>query len=105
MMNGVLKMQLINDGQVNIGEGKTALLFYIPEHCMGCKRAIKILQDKPLTNWTIFLVDSEAEANKPLINQYNVSMAPTIITFENGEQKDFIAGLKAFIDKKDIFDD
>lgn len=98
-------MQLVNDGKVNLEGEKVALVFYIPEHCAGCKRAIKILQDKPLTNWKVFLVDSEAEANRSLINQYNVSMAPTIITFENGVQKDFLAGLKAFIEKKDIFDE
>ena len=30
-------------------------------------------------------------------------MAPTLVIFENGEQKETIAGLKAFIEKKDMF--
>jgi thiol-disulfide isomerase/thioredoxin len=86
-------------------KGKVALLFYIPGYCAGCKRVISILETKKLEDWTILKVDSEDENMSWLIKKYNVCMAPTIITFENGEQKDTIAGLKAFIEKKDIFGD
>ena len=69
------------------------------------KRVIGILETKKLEDWTIYKVDSESGEFSDLVKQYNVCMAPTIITFENGEQKDIIAGLKAFIEKKDIFGD
>lgn len=86
-------------------KGKVALLFHIPGHCAGCKRVISMLENKKLDNWTIFKIDSEAEEFAHLIKKYNVCMAPTIITFENGEQKETIAGLKAFIEKKGMFGD
>lgn len=98
-------MEQIDNGQIDISQGKVALVFFIPDTCAGCKRVIKMLQDKPLTNWTVYLINSASELNRPLIENYKVSMAPTIITFEDGEQKDFIAGLKSFIEKKDIFNE
>lgn len=96
----------LNKGETpNLDNGKTALLFHIPGHCAGCKRVIKILETKSLTDWTIYKVDSECGDFTDLISQYQVQTAPTIITFENGEQKDVIAGLKDFIEKKEIFGD
>lgn len=96
----------LNKGETpDLSTGKTALLFHIPGHCAGCKRVIKVLETKSLEGWTIYKVDSECGDFADLVEQYKVQMAPTIITFENGEQKDFIAGLKGFIDKKEIFGD
>lgn len=95
----------LNKGENIKSKGKEALLFHIPGHCAGCKRVISILQTKKLDDWTIYKVDSESGEFSDLVTQYKVSMAPTIITFEDGVQKDFIAGLKAFIEKKEIFGD
>lgn len=95
----------LNKGDNIKTDGKVALLFHIPEHCAGCKRVIGILETKKLEDWTIYKVDSESGEFSDLVEQYKVCMAPTIVTFKNGEQKDTIAGLKAFIEKKDIFGD
>ena len=68
-------------------------------------RFIGILETKKLEDWTILKIDSEDESFAPLIKKYNICMAPTLVIFENGEQKETIAGLKAFIEKKDMFGD
>ena len=56
-------------------------------------------------NWKIFLLDAEDESNSELVKQYSVSMAPTIVVFENGEQKEKFAGLKSFLENKNIFEE
>ena len=89
--------------ELNIDEGKVGIIFYIPGHCAGCKRAIGILETKKLDDWTVYKVNSESDKFSRLIKQYEVSTAPTIVIFENGKQKDKIVGLKSFIEKKDIF--
>lgn len=96
---------MLNKDNINLtGNGKEALLFYIPGHCAGCKRAISILETKELKDWEIYLVDSEDENNRPLIEKYNVSTAPTIVTFNNGEVDQAIVGLRDFLQKKEIFE-
>ena len=100
----ITDLTLIEPGEaLVIPKGKVALLFHIPGHCAGCRRAIGILETKKLEDWTIIKIDSEDENMSGLIKKYNVSMAPTLVIFENGEQKETIAGLKAFIEKKDMF--
>lgn len=94
-----------NKDTINISEGKTALLFHIPGHCAGCKRAISTLSNMNTDNWKIFLLDAEDESNTELVKQYSVSMAPTIVVFENGEQKEKFAGLKSFLENKNIFEE
>lgn len=87
-----------------IPKGKVALVFHIPGHCAGCKRAISILKTKNLDDWSVFLINAEDESNAGLIKGYNVSTAPTIIVYENGNEINKLVGLKAFLDSQSIFD-
>ena len=84
-------------------DGNVALVFYIPDRCAGCKRVINTLEAKKLENWTVYKIDSDSGEFADLVEQYEVQTAPTVIILENGEQKDFIEGLKTFLSKKDIF--
>lgn len=93
----------LNNNKEFLGEGNHALLFHIPGHCAGCKRVIGILETKELKDWTIYKVDAECDDNKDLISEYSVTTAPTIVTFKDGVQQEVIAGLKAFIERKEIF--
>lgn len=91
------------DDKLVLNDGNIALLFYIPDHCAGCKKVINVLENKDTKNWTIYKVNSESEKFADLIKQYEVTTAPTIIMFKDRIQVDKIVGLKNFIDKKDIF--
>ena len=87
-------------------EGKYAVMFHLPGHCAGCKVALKTLEDKELKDITVELIDAGNEDNRPLINEYGVQTAPTIIYFEDGKVICRMDGLKAFISKqKEIFGD
>jgi ribonucleoside-triphosphate reductase len=86
-------------------KGNEVLLFYIPDHCAGCKRVKKMLEDKNLQNWTIHLVDSESGEHKDLIEKYDVKMAPTLVVFKDGEPLKTIRGLKEFIENRELFVD
>lgn len=81
--------------------GKTALLFHIPGHCAGCKRVKDSLSKRPCDGWKIYLVDAENDNNKPLIEKYQVSTAPTIVLYNDEEMTGTIVGLKDFLQKAD----
>ena len=77
-------------------EGKYAVMFHLPGHCAGCKVALKTLESKKLENVTVILVDAGDEANRPLIDLYQATTAPTIVVHENGEIVGRMAGLREF---------
>ena len=92
------------DLQIEKTKGNAAIVFHIPGHCAGCKRAIELIQDMSLEDWVFYLVDAEEEANRPLIDSYEATIAPTIITFNSGVQSKRVNGLKEFIkQKEDLF--
>lgn len=83
--------------------GKSALLFFIPDHCAGCKRAINILNGINTDGWDIALVNTENFAFRDLISDNDVTTAPTLI-YNNGTVREKIYGLKRFLDTyKKIF--
>lgn len=94
----------ITADKLNIKEtkGNAVIVFHIPGHCAGCKRAIETLKTMKLDNWTIYLVDAENADNKPLIDEYSAQIAPTLIIFKDGEQVNRTNGLKEFIQMKDV---
>ena len=90
--------------ELNIGElleipneGKLAIMFHLPGHCAGCKVALSNLENKKLENIEVVLVNADEEEFKPLIAEYNVTTAPTIIVYENGEVVGEMRGLKDFL--------
>ena len=90
--------------ELNIGElleipneGKLAIMFHLPGHCAGCKVALSNLENKKLENIEVVLVNADEEEFKPLIAEYNVTTAPTIIVYENGAVVGEMRGLKDFL--------
>jgi glutaredoxin len=77
-------------------EGKYAIMFHLPGHCAGCKVALKVLEGKKLENTTVELIDAGDEANRPLIDLFQATTAPTVIVFENGQAIGRMAGLREF---------
>lgn len=97
-------MRTFEGGKLEIpNEGKFAIVFHIPGHCAGCKRAIDQLQKRTCEGWDILLVDAESDDNKSLVEEYGAKTAPTVITYIDGKQKDTLVGLKNFLEKADIF--
>lgn len=93
------KLDIINS------EGNNAIVFHIPGHCAGCKRALELINemafDGKLADWNFYLIDAENDINKVLIDKYETTIAPTIITFKSGVQMNRTNGLKEFIQQKD----
>lgn len=91
------------DEQLVFNKNKAAVVFHIPEHCAGCKRAISILEEYDLDNWDIVLINAEDEAFRKYIEQYEATTAPTVIVFNEGKQVLAMRNLKEFMEKKSIF--
>lgn len=98
---GIRELQA--DEKVIFTEPNGAILFHIPEHCAGCKRAINHLKMKSLTGWDIVLVDAEDTKFNYLVEKHNVAITPTIIVYENGQVTNKLAGLKSYLDNNSIF--
>ncbi len=95
--------ELNADEKIVFTEPNGAVLFHLPEHCAGCKRAINHLKMKKLDNWDIILVDAEDDNFKYLVDKYNIAITPTILVFENNTQTQKFAGLKSYLDNNSVF--
>lgn len=81
--------------------GKCCILFHLPGHCAGCKRVIESLKKRPCEGWTIILVNAENEELRPLVDEYSVAMAPTLIIYKDGKMINRMSGLKGFLASAD----
>lgn len=95
--------ELNKEEKLVFNKPKSALLFYIPDHCAGCKMAIQVLNKLNTENWDIVLVDSKCDELNYLVTKYNISTAPTIVVFEDGKEVETIEGLKTFLAKQKMF--
>lgn len=78
-------------------EGKYAIMFHLPGHCAGCKVAVANLENKDLEDITVELINAEDNNNRPIVEKYEATTAPTVIVFENGEIVGRMNGLKDFL--------
>lgn len=86
-------------------KAKGAIVFHIPGHCAGCKRAIATLEQSASENWDIILIDAESDKFKSYVEKYGAKTAPTIITFNKGTADKTFTGLKEFLANKSIFEE
>lgn len=89
-------IQILSNTEID-NTGRYGILFHIPSHCAGCKKALSVLENKQF-DWDVYTVDAESEALSGLVDKYKPTTAPTLIIVENGKEVERIVGLKAFLD-------
>lgn len=82
-----------NNFHKHIKNGLQIVEFYA-NWCGYCKKQFSVLEE--LENIVVGIVD--IDANKQLVNEYNITSFPTFIMFKNGNETERFSGLHSKYD-------